>query len=92
MKKIILKVEGMSCSACSNGLEKYLKKQKGIHEASVNLVLAQASIQYDDSLTISDLNRFIEEAGFESSGEWTLEESKKKEPILFVTILFLFFL
>ena len=24
MKKVILKIEGMTCSACSNGLEKYL--------------------------------------------------------------------
>ena len=24
MNKIILKIEGMTCSACSNGLEKYL--------------------------------------------------------------------
>jgi len=26
MKKIILTVDGMTCSACSNGLEKYLNK------------------------------------------------------------------
>ena len=28
MKKVILRIGGMSCSACSNGLEKYLKKLK----------------------------------------------------------------
>ena len=28
MKKIVLNIEGMTCSACSNGLEKYLNKQK----------------------------------------------------------------
>ena len=26
MKKIILSIDGMTCSACSNGLEKYLNK------------------------------------------------------------------
>ena len=36
MNKIVLNIEGMTCSACSNGLEKYLNKQKGIKEASVN--------------------------------------------------------
>ena len=36
MKKIILKVGGMSCSACSNHVEKYLKKQDGIIDVSVN--------------------------------------------------------
>ena len=29
MKKIILSIDGMTCSACSNGLEKYLNKQNG---------------------------------------------------------------
>ena len=28
MKKIILGIDGMTCSACSNGLEKYLNKQE----------------------------------------------------------------
>ena len=36
MKKIILSIEGMTCSACSNGLEKYLNKQNGVINASVN--------------------------------------------------------
>ncbi len=28
MKKVILKIGGMSCSACSNSIEKYLNKQE----------------------------------------------------------------
>ena len=55
MKKIVLKIGGMSCSACSNGLEKYLNKQKGIIHASVNLVLAEAIIEYEDTLTLDDI-------------------------------------
>lgn len=27
MKKITLSIDGMTCSACSNGLEKYLKME-----------------------------------------------------------------
>ena len=42
--KVILSIEGMSCSACSSSLEKYLNKQKGVVDASVNLVLATANI------------------------------------------------
>ncbi len=59
MSKAILSISGMSCSACSNSLEKYLNKQKGIINASVNLVLAQALIEYDNTLTINDLNSFF---------------------------------
>ena len=59
MKKVILKIEGMSCSACQNRVEKYLNKQAGV-EASVNLVMAQALINYDDEkVTLSDLDRFV---------------------------------
>ena len=66
--KVILSINGMSCSACSAGLEKYLNKQDGVIDASVNLVMAQASITYDDSISISDLERFVKEAGFHSLG------------------------
>jgi len=75
MKRAILKIEGMSCSACSNALEKYLNKQKGINMASVNLVLAESLIEYDDSLTIDDLNRFVSEAGYKSLGVYNDKET-----------------
>lgn len=79
MKKVILKIDGMSCSACSSGLEKYLNKQNGVVNASVNLVLAQALIEYDESLTIADLERFVSEAGFESLGIFDGKEEKKSQ-------------
>lgn len=78
MKKIVLNIEGMTCSACSNGLEKYLNKQEGVINASVNLVMATALVEYDDNLTIKDLNRFVKEAGFKSLGE-KKEERKGNE-------------
>ena len=80
MKKIVLNIEGMTCSACSNGLEKYLNKQDGIISASVNLVMATALIEYEDNLSIKDLNRFVKEAGFKSLGE-KKEEKKNNELI-----------
>ena len=78
MKKIVLNIEGMTCSACSNGLEKYLNKQEGVISASVNLVMATALIEYEDNLSIKDLNRFVKEAGFKSLGE-KKEEKKSNE-------------
>lgn len=68
MKKVILKIDGMTCSACSSSLEKYLLKQKGIDDALVNLVMSSASISYEDDITIDDLNKFVSEAGFKSLG------------------------
>ncbi len=77
MKKIILKIEGMTCSACSSSLEKYLLKQEGINDALVNLVMSSASITYEDNITIDDLNRFVSEAGFKSLGLYN--ENKDKD-------------
>lgn len=97
MQKVILNIKGMSCSACSNSLEKYLNKQNGIINATVNLVLSQASIEYADDLSIEDLNKFISDAGFESLGiydETKINKTNKSNkiiiPITFLTILVLY--
>ena len=88
MKKILLKIEGMTCSACSNGLEKYLNKQEGIINASVNLVMANALIEYDETkVDRKKLDLFVKKAGFKSLGEYQegKEENKhKNEKSLFI--------
>ena len=78
MKKIILSISGMTCSACSSGLEKYLNKQKGILDAVVNLVMQTASITYEENITLDDLNRYVNEAGFKSNGKYDEKEEEKK--------------
>ena len=78
MKKVILKIDGMSCSACQNRVEKYLNKQDGV-TASVNLVMAQALIEYDnEKVNIEDLERFVEESGYTSLGVYNEELEDKK--------------
>ena len=82
MKKIILSIDGMTCSACSNGLEKYLNKQKGIKEAHVNLVMANASIEYDEQVVnIPMLEEFVKQAGFKSLGEFKEIKFEKKSKV-----------
>lgn len=91
MKKVLLKIDGMTCSACSSGLEKYLNKQEGINIASVNLVLNNANIEYDEKkLDIKAVEKFIEKAGFKSLGidNFEKEENKKtKEKIKLIGII-----
>ncbi len=88
MKKIILSIDGMTCSACSNGLEKYLNKQNGILNASVNLVMANATIEYDEKvLNQLKIEEFVKQAGFKSLGEFKeikVEVKNKKEKVLFI--------
>ena len=86
MKKVILNIEGMTCSACSNGLEKYLNKQKGVVNATVNLVMATAVVEYDETIaTIQDINKYVEEAGFKSLGE---KQEEKNNHNFRVAIIF----
>ena len=80
MKKVLLKIEGMTCSACSSGLEKYLNKQDGIIAASVNLIMNNASIEYDDTkLSLEQVEKFVDKAGFSSAGIDNLEKEEKKK-------------
>ena len=75
MKKVLLKIDGMTCSACSSGLEKYLNKQDRIKQANVNLVMNNAHIEYDEQkLTLEQVEKFIEKAGFTSLGIDNLEK------------------
>ena len=80
MKKVLLKIDGMTCSACSSGLEKYLNKQEGVINATVNLVMNNASIEYDEKkLDIPQIEKFVQKAGFESLGVDNLQREEKKK-------------
>ena len=98
MKKLVLKIDGMTCSACSSGLEKYLNKQVGIKSCNVNLVLAIATIEYEN-LTKKQIENYIKEAGFKSLGEFkgiddleTGKSNKNKLIILGILILFIMYI
>lgn len=98
MKKIVLRIGGMTCSACSSGLEKYLSRQEGVSSASVNLVLSLTTIEYEN-LSKKDLERFVKEAGFQSLGEFkgvedleNKKEDKTKYIVLGILILIMMYL
>ena len=79
MKKVTISIDGMTCSACSNTVDKYLNKQDGILDANVNLVLAQANITYDeDKISLDDIDRFISESGYKSLGIYDIKKELSK--------------
>lgn len=79
MKKIILKVEGMTCSACSNHVEKYLNNQNGIIDASVNLIMSNVLIHYEDDISIELLGKYINDSGYKYGGIYNKKEENKKD-------------
>ena len=67
MKKqeVTLPIEGMTCAACSNRIEKVLNKMDGV-EAQVNLTTERATVHYDeDKLSLSDISERIDKLGYQ---------------------------
>ena len=88
MKKVILKVEGMTCSACSNHVEKYLNKQNGVLDASVNLVMGQALIHYEDDISIETLGKYIIDSGYTYGGIYDeTKETKNDNSKIYLILL-----
>ncbi|MBE5101863.1 heavy metal translocating P-type ATPase [Priestia aryabhattai] len=46
-KEATLQITGMTCAACSNRIEKGLKKIEGVTEANVNLALERSTVIFD---------------------------------------------
>ena len=43
-------VTGMTCSACSSGIERTLNKMDGVKEASVSLMGESMNVEYDENV------------------------------------------
>lgn len=68
MKNNTLIVEGMTCASCSSAVERIMKKQDGMHEASVNLTTKKLTVTYDDSLINMDkMIQLIDKAGYSAT-------------------------
>lgn len=70
------KIEGMTCSACANRIEKITKKMQGVESSIVNFATEKLTISYDlDIINFIDIKSKVEKAGF----KLTKEEEKIKE-------------
>ncbi|MFC7394195.1 heavy metal translocating P-type ATPase [Scopulibacillus cellulosilyticus] len=57
-KEVNLQIQGMTCAACANRIEKGLKKIEGVDDANVNFALEKSKVLYDPSVT--DVKNFEE--------------------------------
>ncbi len=65
-EKVVFKVGGMTCASCAQTVEKALKGEDGVIEASVNLPLEKAIITYNPELTsIRNLKKAVSDTGYE---------------------------
>ncbi|WP_227938110.1 heavy metal translocating P-type ATPase [Alkalihalobacillus deserti] len=76
-------VTGMTCAACSNRMEKKLNRLPGVRQATVNLALETATVDYfEGAVDIPDVKRAVERLGYglkekENANDHTT--SKKQE-------------
>ncbi len=64
-RKATVKVYGMSCQMCANGVAGSLKQLKGVKSAEVSVKKAQAVVTYDDrQVTLAEIKKQIEKSGF----------------------------
>lgn len=77
MKEITLQVDGMTCAACSSGVERTVNKQQGVETCEVNLTTSRARIIYDENqISIDTIKEKIVKAGFQPKD---LEENSEEK-------------
>jgi uncharacterized protein len=64
MKKIHVKVTGMTCNSCEVILERGMKKVSGVHKVFVNRAKETATIHCDESVNLEDLQVAVAEKGY----------------------------
>mgnify|MGYP002711640461 FL=1 len=57
MTKKLYPVTGMHCAACAGNVEKIVRKQEGVENASVNLATATLTVTYNPD--VMDKNKLI---------------------------------
>ena len=68
MRKELLDITGMSCSACSSRIEKVVARMEGVETIAVNLLTNKAQVTYDDAkLDANAIIARIEKLGFGAS-------------------------
>jgi len=66
MERIILNVEGMSCSHCENAVKKAVGSLSGVSNVTVSLKEKTVTVEYDSSkVSKADIKIAIEEQGYD---------------------------
>lgn len=61
-------VEGMTCAACANRIEKGLSKLPGVRKAAVNFAMETAHVEFmPGAVTIQDMQAKVQQLGYKAS-------------------------
>lgn len=69
------KLEGMTCAACANRIEKGLNKMPGVTNASVNFALETATVEYSPAeVSVADMQSKVKQLGYKAVAQSDEEE------------------
>lgn len=68
MATTTVKIDGMTCGACTSAVEGAFQKVDGAHDVSVSLIMGRAAVQHDPSvLAPGKIAEMIEDCGFDAT-------------------------
>lgn len=77
MIKKMLKIEGMTCAACSKAVERVTKKLDGVQESNVNLATEKLNITFDENkVSLEDIKQAIDRAGYKAKNDSIIKTLK----------------
>ncbi|NES79238.1 MULTISPECIES: heavy metal translocating P-type ATPase [Okeania] len=80
METIRIRLQGMSCAACANRVEKAIKEVSGVIECNVNFALSQATVSYYSQETnLTHIQESVIKAGYYAFAESEEEEDTEKK-------------
>jgi Cu+-exporting ATPase len=83
MNSQVLDIRGMTCAACSQRVEKVIRKLDGVESVSVNLATEKATLVYNpDELQLDFIKKAVEKAGYEAvepKPEGSVDEDKARK-------------
>ncbi|MEZ5334054.1 MAG: copper ion binding protein [Methanolobus sp.] len=78
--RIVLEIGGMKCAACSQNVEKVLKRLKGVSSANVNITTGRAQVEYNSSLvSVDEMRKAIEGIGYSAALPADRHETEDRE-------------
>ncbi len=82
MKKLNLKVQGMTCSSCEVLIERNLKKIPGVEKVKVSLSREEAEIECSDDVNIQQLQDAVKEKGYTLTAQKDFIENPPKRSFI----------
>lgn len=79
LKSYTFKVEGMTCSACANRVERVTKKLDGVQSAAVNFATEKLTVNIDeDEISYGKIKAAVDKAGYKLIKEEEKQDEEKK--------------